>query len=186
MKPNWFVAFPVHSGPWFSPLFTGLPRGIRQFHPVDLHITVAFLGAVSEEAAQAGFQALPEDLGGAVSATLGRMRGMGNRRRPSAYALTLEVGREGGRRAHGQLAGGCARSRRRKTRHPRTLAAHHRRPSASPCSRCTARRGAVMDADGSSERPDPADGGCAVHLEPAAPGAAVSDCRAQSAVGSDH
>ena len=94
MKPNWFVAIPVPGGPWFPVLLADLPTGVRPSHRLDLHITLAFLGPVSPAQARAGFEALPAECEGPLRVTLSRLRGMGNRRRPSAYALTLEEGRE--------------------------------------------------------------------------------------------
>lgn len=94
MKPNWFVGFVVGSSPWFPALLSDLPSGIRPFHRLDLHATVAFFGAVSDQQARDGFAALPEDREGPIDVSLSRLRGMGSRRRPSAYALTLSEGRE--------------------------------------------------------------------------------------------
>ena len=52
MQPNWFIATPIAPGRWFDRV-SAPPSGIRRFHPEDLHATVAFLGAVREEAARA-------------------------------------------------------------------------------------------------------------------------------------
>jgi 2'-5' RNA ligase len=92
MRPNWFVALVVDAGAWLAPLLADLPEGIRPFHRLDLHATVAFLGPVTAAQARDGFAALPADCGGPLVATLGGLRGMGSRRRPSAYALTLDAG----------------------------------------------------------------------------------------------
>ncbi len=49
---NWFVAFQVSSGDWFKPLVQKLPTGLNSFHPDDLHMTVSFLGRLSEPVVQ--------------------------------------------------------------------------------------------------------------------------------------
>lgn len=89
MKPNWFIGWPVNPGGWFAPLVRAAPRFLRRFHEDDLHVTLAFLGAVSEERAGRAW-ALAEALpGGVIEATLERVEGFGNPRAPSAFSLTL-------------------------------------------------------------------------------------------------
>lgn len=51
-QPNWFVAFPVEPGEWYYRLTKLFPQGTRLFGPTDLHLTVAFLGRLRQEAAQ--------------------------------------------------------------------------------------------------------------------------------------
>lgn len=53
MKPNWFVAFPVTEGAWLSGLKSPIPPDLRLFLPEDLHLTVAFLGAMDPDLEQA-------------------------------------------------------------------------------------------------------------------------------------
>lgn len=91
MKANWFVALPVPAAGWFERVGEA-PRGVRLFHPDDLHLTVAFLGAVSEEAARRGFaeaRAFPLRV---REALLGPVVPMGNKRRPSALSARLLEG----------------------------------------------------------------------------------------------
>jgi RNA 2',3'-cyclic 3'-phosphodiesterase len=57
-KANWFLAFPIDGAPWFETL-PPPPPGIRSFHPLDLHATIAFLGAVGEARALAAWAAFP-------------------------------------------------------------------------------------------------------------------------------
>jgi len=45
MKPNWFVAVPVPA-PWLSNLLRSAPEQCRGFRPEDVHMTIAFLGAM--------------------------------------------------------------------------------------------------------------------------------------------
>ncbi|MEL6346990.1 MAG: hypothetical protein AAFV53_28005, partial [Myxococcota bacterium] len=94
MRPNWFIAIPVPALSWFSPLVAHVPRGIRRFHPEDLHLTVAFLGPVRQEDALTAWARVengPDHR--TIDARLASLRPMGNRRRPSAFAAILAEGR---------------------------------------------------------------------------------------------
>lgn len=93
MRPNWFIAFPVDPGTWFRARVPRPPEGLRRFHAHDLHLTVAFLGGVDEDAAGAAWAARP-DLRPAFAVTLGPVVPMGNPRRYSALAAEMDVGRE--------------------------------------------------------------------------------------------
>ena len=91
MKANWFVALPVTAGDWHERVGAA-PSGVRLFHPEDLHLTVAFLGAVQEEAALRGFaEAAAIDLA-VCEVVLGPIVPMGNPRRPSALSARLIAG----------------------------------------------------------------------------------------------
>jgi RNA 2',3'-cyclic 3'-phosphodiesterase len=91
--PNWFVAVPVPAEGWFEQMVTAPPEGVRRFHPEDIHMTVAFLGGVSEQDARAGWQALSWPVG-AVTASLGAVIPMGAPHRYSALSIELIDGRE--------------------------------------------------------------------------------------------
>jgi 2'-5' RNA ligase len=88
---NWFVALPVEVGPWFEQLVP--PPAVRLFGPGDLHITVAFLGPVSEERALAAFELAREFALPASVVRLGPIELLGNARRPSAFSALLTEGR---------------------------------------------------------------------------------------------
>lgn len=113
MTPNWFIAFPVAAGDWYAPLVSGVPGGVRRFHPGDLHATLAFLGACGPAAAAAAWETLGDLDHPPVRARLGALRPMGNRKRPSAYAATFTQGRDtlaaliGARRADALAAAGA-------------------------------------------------------------------------------
>jgi len=90
-RANWFIALPVAAGPWFARLQA--PPGVRLFGPNDLHLTVAFLGAVSEQLALSAFEvarALPL---AALDIQLDRVEGLGSARRPSAFSALVGTGR---------------------------------------------------------------------------------------------
>lgn len=50
MKPNWFVAFPVAADAWFAPLVKDCPDQCHAFADSDLHLTLAFFGALEPNA----------------------------------------------------------------------------------------------------------------------------------------
>lgn len=86
MTPNWFIALPVPAEAWVEAL-TPVPPGARRFHASDVHVTVAFLGGVGEERAQAAWEvalALPQR--GPFSFRPGRIKPFGGRR-PSAWSV---------------------------------------------------------------------------------------------------
>lgn len=88
---NWFIGLPVTAAGWFERVGEP-PLGVRLFHPEDLHLTVAFFGAVEAELARAAFaQVLPFPLRPLV-VSLGKLVPLGNRRRPSALSAVLEQG----------------------------------------------------------------------------------------------
>ncbi len=90
---NWFIALPVDAGELPPDLLEGLPAGLRRFHPADLHITLAFLGSVTPEAASAAWRAAGIDAG-PFTAALGTPAALGKPRRPSAFGLDLGDGGE--------------------------------------------------------------------------------------------
>jgi 2'-5' RNA ligase len=101
--PNWFVTLPVDPGAWFERV-PAPPRGVRRFHPADLHLTIAFLGPVTEEAALAGWEALSWPLG-PVEVSLGPVEALGPPRRWSALSALLGEGRDAVEAAMGEARG---------------------------------------------------------------------------------
>lgn len=93
--PNWFIALPVPAEQLPDDALDSLPEGVRAFHPLDLHITVAFLGPVSRERALAAWDLHDwSSEPGFHVYTTGRAA-LGRKRRPSAYGL--DVGDADGR-----------------------------------------------------------------------------------------
>jgi 2'-5' RNA ligase len=92
MRANWFIALPVVAGTWFEKLSP--PPGVRLFGPGDLHITVAFLGPVAEEAAQSAFELASAFTLPPLEVQLGQVEGLGAKRSPTAYSALLSVGRQ--------------------------------------------------------------------------------------------
>jgi 2'-5' RNA ligase len=98
---NWFVALPVQLAldlRSFAP-----PPGVRLFAPADLHLTVAFLGAVPESAALAAFEAAADFPLPAMRIAFAGIRALGSPRRPSAFSLCVGEGRSQVEAAMGAL-----------------------------------------------------------------------------------
>jgi RNA 2',3'-cyclic 3'-phosphodiesterase len=95
-RPNWFFGFPVNGA--FVLELPELPRSFRRFHPEDVHLTLAFLGRCSEEAAGRALAALDERLESSplaiLDVSLGQVVPMGSRRAYSALSALLDRGRE--------------------------------------------------------------------------------------------
>lgn len=102
MHANWFIGLPIAAETWFARLPTP-PPGVRLFHPDDLHLTVAFLGAVCEDAARRGFAAARALPLARCEVTLGRVIALGNPRHPSALSALLAKGDEQVSRAIGAI-----------------------------------------------------------------------------------
>jgi RNA 2',3'-cyclic 3'-phosphodiesterase len=93
MGHNWFIALPIPAEPWFDQI-PPPPSGIRQFHPLDLHLTIAFLGPVPVAVAQHAFAQADAWPLGVLDLCLGTVQPLGNSRRPSAYAARIAQGQE--------------------------------------------------------------------------------------------
>ena len=95
MRPNWFLAFPIDGA--FVLDLPDLPRGLRRFHPEDVHMTLAFLGGCGEPGAQRALAALDAELAstplGAIDVALGEVVPMGGSQRYSALSALLSTGR---------------------------------------------------------------------------------------------
>ncbi len=94
MKPNWFVGLPIDPGAWFEPLTRDAPTAVRVFHPADVHLTVAFLGACGGQRAATAWQLLASYAAAPIDIRLARLEPMGNPRRPSALSALIDTGRE--------------------------------------------------------------------------------------------
>ncbi len=95
MSANWFIALPVSAEPWFYSLGNtpcAPPPAVQLFHPADLHLTVAFLGAVAESAARAAFVHAQSFALAPIAVELGPVQALGARQRPSALSATLAPG----------------------------------------------------------------------------------------------
>lgn len=92
-RANWFIALPVAARQLPRAAMDELPPGTRAFHPLDLHVTVAFLGAVGEARALRAWTALEQRATAPIDAAIGPRATFGNPRRPSALGLDLDADR---------------------------------------------------------------------------------------------
>ena len=88
-RANWFLALVVPEQAGLSQLLRDLPPGQRPFQAVDLHITVAFLGACDRTQAWQAWRAIAPLQHPAIAVAAAAWRAMGPPEHPSAYALTL-------------------------------------------------------------------------------------------------
>jgi RNA 2',3'-cyclic 3'-phosphodiesterase len=95
-RPNFFLAFPLEGH--FVRELPPLPPGFRLFHPEDVHLTLAFLGACGQTAAERALEALVAELQrvplAPIEVSLGKVVPMGARRAYTALSALLERGRE--------------------------------------------------------------------------------------------
>jgi 2'-5' RNA ligase len=90
--PSSFVALVAPDGPWRTSLLEGLPPRVRPLHPADVHVTLAFLGGVTPEAARAAFDAVaPLPLTG-MNVSLGAVVPLGPDSRWTALSALIEDG----------------------------------------------------------------------------------------------
>lgn len=89
---NWFLALPLPPACGWERAALGAPQELRRLDPLDLHLTVAFLGACDATAAWAAWAAAAPLRQRPITATAGGWRAMGPAAAPSAYALLLDRG----------------------------------------------------------------------------------------------
>jgi len=95
-RPNFFFAFPIDGK--FVLELPALPSNFRRFHPEDVHLTLAFLGACGDNAAQRALVALEQRLEqepqAPIDVSLAEVVAMGGSRRTySALSALLARGR---------------------------------------------------------------------------------------------
>ena len=91
MRANWFIGLPVSGADWFTRVREP-PSCVRIFHPEDLHLTVAFLGAVDEARARRAFARASVLPLAPTEVVLGVVVPMGNPRHPSALSARIVEG----------------------------------------------------------------------------------------------
>lgn len=93
MKPNWFVAAPVETS-WLPNLLSDLPQTCRGFTPEDIHMTVAFFGAMDPKRADDVILHMKSIRRGSFSITLGKLIPLPSPKRCSALSLAVDEGQE--------------------------------------------------------------------------------------------
>ena len=89
MKPNWFIGLPL-SDHWVAGALVGVPSELRTFKGEDIHVTIAFLGAVGEEGAGDAWSLVrrgADELGPPWRLTLGAILPFGDPKRPSSLSV---------------------------------------------------------------------------------------------------
>lgn len=93
-RANWFIGFPILETDWLPSLTQDLPSGLRAFSAADLHVTLAFLGPVSEAKARAAWRRLLQSPPPAMTVRFGPVEAFGNPRQPTAFSLTFGEGQD--------------------------------------------------------------------------------------------
>jgi|AntRauTorcE11898_2_1112593.scaffolds.fasta_scaffold00781_12 2'-5' RNA ligase len=96
MVANWFIALPFPAACLQADEWAQLPTGTRAFDPEDLHVTVAFLGAIGEQRALRAWERFRAGDELPVATTTGARATFGAPRRPSALGLDLDTGSRDG------------------------------------------------------------------------------------------
>lgn len=89
---SFFIAFPTDGGDWFERLDP--PAGVRKETVPNLHLTLAFLGRIPEDAARATFERVRAWPPFSWSGTLGRIHPLGPPRKPSVLAAMIDEGND--------------------------------------------------------------------------------------------
>lgn len=87
---NWFIALPFPGGNLPAGEMDALPPHTRRFLPDDLHVTVAFLGAVDRATAVRAWSDADWSGESPLCVKTGRRATFGSPRRPSAYGLEFD------------------------------------------------------------------------------------------------
>lgn len=103
MRPNWFVAIPIPARDWLPGVLADLPDQCRGFVAEDVHMTVAFLGAMSPERQEQVILAMKALVTQPCQIQLGPLLCLPTPKRVSALSFSVA---EGQREAH-ELIGLC-------------------------------------------------------------------------------
>lgn len=90
MRPNWFIALPVRPDDVPEDLRATLPAGLHRFLPDDLHVTIAFFGAVGKSSAYNAWAAACSLAAPVFNVRVRRLVALGRKDRPSAYGIELD------------------------------------------------------------------------------------------------
>lgn len=94
MQPNWFFALPVPANPWLDAVLRDLPESCRAFAPDDVHMTLAFLGALAPNRVTHMLALLEKIEAPAFEISLGPLLALPNPKRPSALSFSVRSGHE--------------------------------------------------------------------------------------------
>ncbi len=105
--PSWFIGLKVSESDDLLAVTAGAPPGISKTHPADLHLTVAFLGAVDEAAAGRAFAIASARVPAVINATAGSPLLLGPQACPWAICASIADGAEAVTDLASALADNC-------------------------------------------------------------------------------
>ncbi|HRR07086.1 MAG TPA: hypothetical protein PLO56_00175 [Rhodothermales bacterium] len=92
---NWFVGLVIPKFEEYDNYMVELPKGLRSFHPEDLHLTVAFLGNCGHKAALHAWEKLVQEVYFMPFPLMpGALVPFGSPKNPSAYSIVPTIGKE--------------------------------------------------------------------------------------------
>ena len=94
MKPNWFVALPVPAHHWLPGVLENLPSTCRGFHPSDVHMTLAFFGAMAPDKKQQVLAVMEGMAHHPFTIKLDRLLCLPSTKRVSALSFSVSLGGE--------------------------------------------------------------------------------------------
>lgn len=94
MKPNWFAALPVSAHGWLPHVLRNLPSSCRAFHADDMHMTVAFFGAMPDSRVADIVAILDQIRAASIPLRLGPLLTLPTPKRVSAFSFSVAEGRE--------------------------------------------------------------------------------------------
>lgn len=97
MMPNWFVAAPVPAASWLPGALQDLPPECRGFQPEDVHMTIAFFGAMPPERRPVVLAVLAAIREQPISIALGPLLALPSPRRVSALSFAVAEGDQAAR-----------------------------------------------------------------------------------------
>lgn len=89
MSPNWFIALEAPIDLDLDHILRLAPKSIRRFHPLDRHLTLAFLGNCSVKKAQQAWANACKAAPFVQHLQPKRLHAMGARKKPSAAAIVF-------------------------------------------------------------------------------------------------
>jgi len=94
MRPNWFVAFPIPAAEWLAEIRADAPKGLRWFHPIDIHLTLAFLGPMNPVCQRAVTELMEQVKYDPISVRFKALMVLPSARNFSAISLSISTGND--------------------------------------------------------------------------------------------
>lgn len=91
-RPNWFVALPIPATSWIDDIAATAPAEVKMFAPSDIHLTIAFLGAMPPVRKLDIIQHIDTMAFSPFSLSLSHLRPLPSERSPSALSFEVAQG----------------------------------------------------------------------------------------------